>query len=135
MENRMTSKYISVLLIIALSLVLATPARADKLGTGGDEIVIGIVAITAVVAVVITVLAVHYSKKRSITGCVASVGEAMTITDENDKKFYALSGNTTGVKPGDRIKLKGRKIKSTGPGKMLGWEATDVAKDFGVCQP
>jgi len=131
----MTSKYISVLLIIALSLVLATPARADKLGTDGDEIVIGIVAITAVLAVVITVLAVHYSKKRSITGCVASVGEAMTITDENDKKFYALSGNTTGVKPGDRIKLKGRKIKSTGPDKMLGWEATDVAKDFGVCQP
>jgi len=131
----MTSKYVSLVLIIALSLALATPARADKLKTDSDEIVIGIVAIAAALTVAITVLAVHYSKKRSITGCVASVGDGLTVTDENDKKIYALSGNTTGVKPGDRMKLKGKKVKPTGPDKTPIWKATDVNKDFGVCQP
>ncbi len=131
----MTSKYMSVTLMIALSVALATPARADSLKTQGDEILIGIIAVTAAVSVVITVLAVHYSKKRSITGCIASAEDRMTVTDENDKKIYALSGNTTGVKPGDRMKLKGKKVKPTGPDKTLVWEATDVSKDFGVCQP
>jgi hypothetical protein len=131
----MTSKYVSLVLMIAICMALVTPARADSLKTQGDEIVIGIVAVTAVLAVVITVLVVHYSKKRSITGCVASAGDAMTITDENDKKIYALSGNTTGVKPGERMKLKGQKMKPTGADKTLVWEATDVSKDFGVCQP
>jgi len=131
----MTSKWASVVLIIALTLAITTPARGDSLKTQGDEILIGIVAVTAAVAVVITVLAVHYSKKRSITGCVASAGDGLTVTDENDKKIYALSGNTSGVKPGDRMKLKGKKVKPTGTDKTLVWEATDVSKDFGVCQP
>jgi hypothetical protein len=59
----------------------------------------------------------------------------MTVTDEKDKQIYALSGNTTGIKPGDRMKLQGRKEKARGPDKMLVWEAKEVTKDFGVCQP
>jgi hypothetical protein len=33
------------------------------------------------------------------------------------------------------MKLQGRKAKSKGVDKTLVWEATEVAKDFGVCQP
>ena len=58
-------------LIVALTAVLTTPARADKLQTEGEEIVIGIVAVS-VALVVGTVLIIHYSKKRTITGCVSS---------------------------------------------------------------
>ena len=58
-------------LIVALTVVLITPARADKLQTEGEEIVIGIVAVS-VALVVGTVLIIHYSKKRTITGCVSS---------------------------------------------------------------
>jgi hypothetical protein len=59
----------------------------------------------------------------------------MTITDEKDKQIYALSGDTTGIKPGDHVKLKGRKAKHTGSDTAGAWEATGVSKDFGVCQP
>ncbi len=131
----MTSKYLSVVLIIALILALAPPSNAQgsgKIGYNGP--VVGPILGGAAAVAVVIILAVHYSKKRSITGCVASTGTAMTITDENDKRIYALSGNTTSVRPGDRMKLKGKKVKPTSPDKTLVWEATDVSKDFGVCQ-
>ena len=132
----MTSKYVSGILIIALVLALSTPARADNLSTLGEHILIGIVAAAAAVGVVATVLILHYSKKRAITGCVNSGTDGMTITDEKDKQIYALSGNTTSIKPGDRMKLRGRKGKAMGPDKTTPvWEAKQVAKDFGVCRP
>ena len=130
----MTSKYVSGGLIIALGAALSTPARADSLKSRGNDIVIGIVAALAGVVVVVLV-AVHYSKKRAITGCVVSRENGLSVTDEKDGQVYALSGNTTGIKPGDRMKLQGRKAKSKGVDKTLVWEATEVAKDFGVCQP
>jgi hypothetical protein len=133
-EIRMTSKYVPVVLVIALTVALAAPARADKLDTNGREIVVGIVAATAAVAVLITVLALHYSKKRAVTGCVESAGTGMTLTDDNHH-VYLLSGNTLGIKPGDRMKLHGRPIKSKGPDKTVVWEAAEVTKDFGVCHP
>jgi len=132
----MTSKYVSGILIIALVLAFSTPARADNLSTVGEHILIGIVAAAAAVGVVATVLVLHYSKKRAITGCVNSATDGMTITDEKDKRIYALSGNTTSIKPGDRMKLRGRKVKAMGPDKTTPvWEAKQVAKDFGVCRP
>ena len=132
----MTSKYVSGLLIIVLGVAFSTPARAagNSLVTEGEHILIAIVAVTAV-AVVATVAVIHYSKKRAITGCVNFGTNGMTVTDDKDKKIYALSGNTTGIKPGDRMKLQGRKAKPKGPDKTLVWEAREVTKDFGVCQP
>jgi len=121
-------------LIVAISVVLITPARADKLQTAGEEIVIGIVAVSAAL-VVATVLIIHYSKKRTITGCVSSGETGMTVTDEKDKQIYALSGNTVGIKPGDRMKLQGKKVKPKSPDKTLAWETREVNRDFGLCQP
>lgn len=130
----MTSKYVSGVLIIALGVGLATPARASTLQTDSHEIVIGIVAVVAALVVVV-VVAIHYSKKRAITGCVIPGENGMSVTDEKDRQVYELSGNTTGIKPGDRMKLHGKKAKSKGGDKTLVWEAKDVTKDFGVCQP
>jgi hypothetical protein len=127
-----------IVLIIALSLAFAMPAQAaTSLKTQGDEIVIGVAAAAAVVAVLITVLVLHHNRSQSktITGCVASGESGMSLIDEKDKKTYALSGDTAGIKPGDRMKLQGKKVKLADPDKTLGWEATKVANDYGVCQP
>jgi hypothetical protein len=121
-------------LIVALSVVVVTPAQADKLQTEGEEIVIGIVAVSAAL-VVGTVLIIHYSKKRTITGCVSSGETGMTVTDEKDKQIYALSGNTVGIKPGDRMRLQGKKVTPKSPDKTLVWETREVNRDFGLCQP
>lgn len=121
-------------LTVALSAVLIRPARADKLQTDGEEIVIGIVAVSAAL-VVGTILIIHYSKKRTITGCVSSGETGMTVADEKDKQIYALSGNTVGIKPGDRMKLQGKKVTPKTPDKTLVWETKQVNRDFGLCQP
>jgi hypothetical protein len=129
------SKYISGFLVIALSLALTTPlaAQSEKIGYSGP--VVGPIVGAAAGVAILIIVAVHYSKKRSITGCVASTGSGMTITDEKDKQIYALSGNTTAVKPGDRMKVKGKKAKHTGSDPALVWKSTEVSKDLGVCQP
>ncbi len=131
----MTSRYLSGILIIALSLALVAPGRADTLKTDGREVVAGVAGTAAAIGVVVTILVIHYSKKHSITGCVATAGSSMTITDEKDKKIYPLAGNTAGITPGDRVKLQGRKVKLTGSDQELGWDATKMTKDLGVCQP
>jgi hypothetical protein len=122
-------------LIVVLCVALATPATAStNLQSNARNIIIGVVAAAAGV-VVIAVLVIHYSKKQTITGCVNSAGSGMTVTDEKDKQTYTLSGNTTGIKSGDRMKLQGKKAKSKGADKTPVWEAKAVTKDFGVCQP
>ena len=131
----MVSKYLSGVLIIALRFVLCMPAEAQSSGkiVSNGTIAGAIVGVVVGVAI-IAIVAVHYSKKRTITGCVNPGGNGMTVTDEKDKQIYALSGDTTGIKPGNRMKLEGKKAKSTAP-QPLEWEARKVAKDFGVCQP
>ena len=50
----------------------------------------------------------------------------MSVTDDTDKRFYALSGNTAGIKPGDRMTLQGKKIKPKDAGKTLVSEAREI---------
>ena len=120
-------------LMAVLSVALATPAKASGYPSGGG-IVAAIVGVVAAVAVV-TVVVIHESaKKRTITGCVNSGENGMSVTDEKDKRIYALSGNTAGIKPGDRLTLQGKKVEPKGTNKTLVWEAKKVTKDFGACQ-
>lgn len=125
-----------LVLIVALTAALAAPARADNLDSNARNIVIGIVAVTAAIAVTVTVLVMRRGKKdRTITGCVGSGPNGMTITSENDQKVYALTGDTAGIKPGDRMSLRGKKIKSASPDRALLLDTKKVISDFGVCQP
>ena len=131
----MGPKVLSAVLIIALSFALCVPVEAQNSGkivSNGTiaGVIVGVVAGVAVVAIV----AIHYSKKRTVTGCVNSGPNGLTVTDENDKQVYALAGDTAGVKPGERMRLQGSKITSNG-GKPLGWDTRKINKDFGVCQP
>lgn len=132
----MGPKVLSAVLIAALTFALSIPVEAQNSGkivSNGTiaAVIVGVVAGVAVVAII----AIHYSKKRTITGCVNPGADGMTVTDEKDKQIYVLSGDMTNIKPGDRMRLQGKKKKSKGPDKTLVWEASKVIKDFGVCQP
>jgi len=123
------------LLIVVLCVALATPASASSsLQSDATKIIVGVVAAAAAV-VVLAVVLIHKSKNPRITGCVTSGASGMTITHEKDKKVYTLSGHTEAIKPGERMKLQGKKVKSKGADKTLVWEVTAVTKDLGVCQP
>lgn len=121
-------------LIVALTLGLATPTQA--VDPEGVLIIIAAATAAAAIAAVVTVASVQRKhKKIVITGCVIAGEKGMTLTDEEDRKPYALSGDTTGIKPGDRMRLLGKKLKPKGSAKTRIWEAKEVIKNFGVCQP
>jgi hypothetical protein len=129
----MMRKVCSAILIIVLGMALATPARANSLDDEIRNVIIGIVAGTAAIAVLVTVLVIrHNSPKSTITGCVQSGTNGMSLTDEKNGLNYTLSGSTIGVKPGDRVTLKGKRKDM---GTTVGFEARRIEKDFGACQP
>jgi hypothetical protein len=137
----MTSKrhWRGVLLLI-LGLALATPTVAQigkvsgRIGPSAGPIIAGIVGAAAAV-VVVTIVVIHEStKKRVITGCVVSGDNGMSVQNEKDKRSYALSGNTIGLKPGDRMTLQGKKISPSGSSGQT-WEVRKTIRDLRVCQP
>jgi hypothetical protein len=139
MGGFLISKYICcVVLMIGFCANLSATTNDQGTGStfshiGYDGPVVGPIVGALAGLVAITVVVIYYSKKRTITGCVAAGSNGMTLTDEKDRRTYALSGDTADIKPGERMKLRGKKVKSKGPDKTLGWEAKKVSKDFGVC--
>jgi hypothetical protein len=119
--------------IVALTIGLVVPARAVD-AEGGLIIVAATMAAAAIAAIVVASVP-HRRKKIVITGCVLAGEKGMTITDQEDSKVYLLSGETTGIRLADRMKLRGRRVRSTASDKTGLWEAKEVLKDFGVCQP
>ncbi|MGO4885139.1 MAG: hypothetical protein ACLP59_30600 [Bryobacteraceae bacterium] len=133
-------------LIAILSVALATQALADRPGfsvrpdllapsSGGgfqrtrDVFVTGVVVAAVAVAVVVIVLVTH--RPQRITGCIHSGADGMGVTDEKDKRSYALSGNTAGIKAGFRMTLEGKRKHA---GQAPAFEIHKVGRDFGACQ-
>ncbi len=121
-------------LIAMVVATLAKPTRASNFDTDYKLLVTGIVVASAAVAVVVTVLVVHHSRKKSaITGCVTSGPSGIGMTDEKDKRIYALSADSISLKPGDRMTLQGRRRKQSGGAWVF--ELHGITRDFGSCQP
>jgi hypothetical protein len=120
---------------VVLCLVLASPRRAsasEKIGYNGP-IVGPIVGALAAVVVVTIVVVYEVRKKRAITGCTASGEGGIVLTDEKDRHAYLLSGNIAAIKPGERMILRGKRIKPNG-GQSLGWEIKEIKQDLGLCR-
>jgi hypothetical protein len=130
-----TSKYLwRAALIGVLCVALVARTEATTLSSNVDHAAAGLFAGIAAV-VVVAIIVIHEStKKHAITGCVISAQNTLTLTDEKDKYVYTLSGDTSGVKPGERTTLQGKKIKPTGSARLM-WETKKIIKDFGACQP
>jgi hypothetical protein len=122
------------IVVLALVTALAVPSRAETLATAEKQVIAGIVVVSAAIGVLVTLLVLHYKHKNaSITGCVVSATNGITLTDEKDMRTYVLSGDTTAVKPGERMTVAGKRQKKTSETPVF--EAQKVRKDFGACQP
>jgi hypothetical protein len=95
-------------------------------------IIAGVVAAIAIIVIIAVVVIHKGSEKRTVTGCVKSGADGMTLIDDGDRRLYVLSDNTVGISPGERLRSQGRKTKN---GKTLEWETRKVSADLGVCQP
>ena len=122
-------------LIVALCMILAIPTQADQLGDDARNVVIGIVAVSVALVVIIVVVVHESRKKRTITGCIISGANGMSLTDEKDKRIYALSGNTADIKPGDRVTLHGKRVHPKSANATLAWQVNNEIKDLGACHP
>jgi hypothetical protein len=131
----LTSRYLwRVALISFLCVALSTSSAADQLQKTADTaLTVGIVAVAGVVVVVI-VLVHNSTQKRTITGCVSATQAGLTLTDEKDKRLYALSGDAAGVTPNERMTLRLKKLKTKGS-NVLTWQTLKINKDFGACPP
>ena len=131
----MTQKYLWCgILIVSFVASLAMPARA--VNSGGIVITIAATTAAVTIAAFVTLSTLHHHRKKIVvTGCVIAGDKGMTVTDEEDRKTYLLSGDMTGIKPGDRMKVEGKRTKTKSPDKTRVWEAKEVVKDLGVCPP
>ena len=125
-------------LALALCLLLALPALPQSgggtIGPSNGEI-IGIIAGVAAGLVVVGVLIYHGTHKHasSMTGCVASGADGLTLRNEKDKKVYALSGYSAALTAGERVTVQGEKVK--GASGKASFQVAALAKDFGACTP
>lgn len=69
--------------------------------------------------------------RSSVVGCVEFSGDRMKLTNEKDRKTYALVGGDVDVRPGERVELKGKRAK--GDAGSPTFNVAKLAKDFGPC--
>ena len=121
---------------LALCLFLALPAcpqTGGNIGPSNGEIIAIIVGIAAAITGVGILIYHETHKHPSITGCIASGAEGLTLKSEKDQKVYALAGDSAALKPGEQVALKGKKTKEAS-GKPV-FQVEKLAKDYGACHP
>jgi hypothetical protein len=70
--------------------------------------------------------------KAYITGCTQTADGASSLTDDESGRSYTLIGESSELKTGERVKLRGKKKKDK-QGK-LSFRVSKIKKDYGPCQ-
>lgn len=118
-----------------LCLALSTASAADQLQKTADTFLVVSIVATAALVTVVVLLVRNAEQKRTVTGCVNTAPNGLTLTSEKDKRTYVLTGNLPDVKPNERMKLQLKKVKLKNRGSdALTWQTVKIAKDFGICQ-
>jgi hypothetical protein len=88
--------------------------------------------ITALLFGLFLLLPARFAPTEALHGCVSSAPNSLVLLSEGDRQNYDLLGDTTTVKPGDRVKVSGKKKKDTS-GKRY-FLVKNVAKYYGACK-
>lgn len=118
--------------VCALLVTAATePAVANSIPTQSDVVWIGIGvgAIGAGIGIGIY-YAVHHN--RSLTGCAVSGANGLDLENKGDQQRYALVGAVNAIKPGERIRVSGKRVKKTA-GPTPQFLVEQLSNDFGPC--
>lgn len=93
-------------------------------------IVLGIAGVTAGITFGVYAAVKH---NHTLTGCAAFGQDAMTLTSESDKQTYALIGEVAEIKPGERVRVSGKKNKEKSATNQQ-FLVEKVSKHFGPCE-
>jgi hypothetical protein len=130
----MWNRSLIALIIPALFLLTAPTAKAlsgdGKIVSNGEiaGAIVGVVAAGAAIAIIV----VHEHNVHTLKGCVSSDAAGLRMENAGDKRSYALTGDTAGIKSGERVKLSGKKMK--GDKDHPQFAVTKLSKDYGACR-
>jgi hypothetical protein len=133
----MTTQFRSFLCKAAICALLVIPTESAQADTpiGGVTksdaawIVVAIVAIGAGIGIGIYA---GFHHGRSLKGCAVSGPNGLELENRSDGQTYALAGEVADVKPGDRVRVSGKKEK-TGSGGVQHFVVEKLTKDYGAC--
>lgn len=92
-------------------------------------IVVGIAASGAAIGIGVF-YAVHHG--HSLNGCAVSGSGGLELQNHGDQQTYALVGEVAGIKPGDRVRVAGKKEKKSGGGTQQ-FVVEKLTRDYGAC--
>jgi hypothetical protein len=118
-----------IFLLCALCLAPTRTAKADRIGPGGAEVAGVIVAVSALIGVGVY-YAVHHG--HSLRGCASSRPDGIQLLNEGDQHAYLLGGDVDGVKPGDRVRVSGKKKNKGGNNRQF--FVKKLSKNYGRCK-
>ena len=77
----------------------------------------------------------HHSADKTqtyLTGCTQSIRDGINLTNEKNNQTYSIVTNSSSLKAGERITLKGVVVATDGPGNPT-FQVQNVIKDYGTC--
>jgi hypothetical protein len=101
--------------------------QIGPIGPSGAQVA-GAIAGVAGVTSLILYLAL---RKPTVVGCVHPADGSSSLTDEKDKRSYVLVGDPLNLKAGERVKLKGKKIRNKDG--SFRFRVKKVDKNYGAC--
>ena len=133
----MKAVYLNILAKVALGALLVTPSLTAKAQTGAGcgcktevvGIAVGIAAGGAALGIG-AYYAIHHG--HSLNGCVVTGPNGLELQNQRDQQAYALIGETAAAKPGEHIRISGKKQKTNG-GAPRQFLMEKLSKDFGLC--
>jgi putative Mn2+ efflux pump MntP len=113
-----------------------TSVQAQTMFAGGFGPSNGQIAAAAVGAGIVIVIGVYVvykviPKQKTITGCAEASENGLKMTDVKDKKTYILENETATIKPGQHLRVKGKKSKDKSG--ILRLSVRKIVKDLGSC--
>jgi hypothetical protein len=129
-----------VLAIGALILSLQRPALAQRPQYVGGipgattgkvtAIVLGIAGVSAGITFGVYAAVKH---NHVITGCTQSGDDGLQLTSDSDKQKFSLVGEVAAIKPGERVRVSGKKGKEESGGSPQ-FLVEKLSNDFGPCE-
>ena len=113
--NRSLRRSVVIFLGCVLAAVSSRPARAQIGISNAQATEVG-VAIVAVAVGIGVVVYFTFRQSPTITGCAVSAANGLTLASEGERQTFFLTGDTADIKPGDRVKVKGKRQKKDATG-------------------
>jgi hypothetical protein len=134
--NAARKQILAAVIVCAVAATTTAPASAQSstpIGgvTHSDVVWIGVAigAIGAGIGIGIY-YAVHH--KSSLTGCAISGANGLELMNKGDQQKYALVGEVAVIKPGDLIRVSGKRVKKPS-GPIPQFLVEHLSKDDGAC--